>query len=176
MHASLVNSCSSAPADKTLVVPPRGADWQLGPDDRSEDKTARDLGCPCWQTQINSTWFGTKLPLQWFTSYLSSRTSAVSIPPYLSPFEPLIFGVPQGSVLGPIHFNLYTTPSVLSLVSSSISHLLYADDTQLFISFILNKFSHCYLRLIIYHLLGCHPTTSPLILPKLNFFLLDFYN
>ena len=91
-----------------------------------------------------STWFGiSELPLQWFTSYLSSRTSAVSIPSHLShlsPSEPLTCGVPQGSVLGPIIFNLYTTPLSTLISLSSISHLLYADDTQLFISFVPKTF------------------------------------
>ena len=77
--------------------------------------------------------------LQWFTSYLSSRTSAVSISP-LSLSSPLTCGVPQGSVLGPILFNLYTT-SLSSLISySTVSHLLYANDTSLFISLIHKNF------------------------------------
>ena len=74
-------------------------------------------------------------------SYLSSRTSTVGIPPHRSPSSPLTCGVPQGYVLSQVLFNLYTT-SLSSLTSaSSISHLLYADDTQLFISFVPKNFS-----------------------------------
>ena len=46
-------------------------------------------------------WLIFSLSLQWFTSYLSSRTAAVFIPPHLSPSSSLTCGVPQGSVLGP---------------------------------------------------------------------------
>ena len=58
----------------------------------------------------------------------------VEIPPHSSPSSPLTCGVPQGSVLGPVLFKLYTTPLSSLISASSISHLLYADDTKLFIS------------------------------------------
>ena len=87
------------------------------------------------------TWFGiSSVSLQWFTSYLFSRTSTVGIPPR-SAASSLTCGVPQGSVLGPVLFDLYTTPLSSRISASSVSHLQYADDTQLFISFVPINFS-----------------------------------
>ena len=40
-------------------------------------------------------------------------------------------GVPQGSVLGPVVFSLYTTPLTSVVESHSIRHEIFSDDTQL---------------------------------------------
>ena len=50
------------------------------------------------------------LALSWFKSYLPNRFQFVSISSSNSKLSKLDYGVPQGSVLGPILFVLYTQP------------------------------------------------------------------
>ena len=82
------------------------------------------------------SWFGiNNTVLSWIQSYLSSRSFTVNINNIKSsPFQ-LLYGVPQGSVLRPLLFILYTTPLSHIISRSSVNHKLYADDTQLFLSF-----------------------------------------
>ena len=42
-----------------------------------------------------------------------------------------MYSVPQGSVLGPVLFVLYTTPLSGIIGNRSVNHQLFADDTQL---------------------------------------------
>ena len=57
------------------------------------------------------SWFGVcGTALKWFTSCLSHCFQAIKIGSTLSELHELLFGAPQGSVLGPLLFSLYTTP------------------------------------------------------------------
>ena len=69
--------------------------------------------------------------LDWFSSYLSGRIKSVSVHSHTSVPASVSCGVPQGSVLGPILFVLYTTPLFAVIERHSILHHSYADDSQL---------------------------------------------
>jgi hypothetical protein len=81
-------------------------------------------------------WFGISGPaLNWFSTYLSPRTQSVYLNGNYSSSALLTCGVPQGSVLGPLLFTLYTTPLGTLLNNHSLGYHFYADDTQIYISF-----------------------------------------
>ena len=73
--------------------------------------------------------------LEWFRLYLGDRTQFVNINGSTSERRVLQFGVPQGLVLGPLLFSLYTSP--LSDIASKheLSFHFYADDRQLYVTF-----------------------------------------
>ena len=69
--------------------------------------------------------------LAWFESYLPNRLQSVSVNGVHSKLVTIDCGVPQGSVLGPILFVLYTQPLSQIVSNHFCPHRFFADDTQL---------------------------------------------
>ena len=65
----------------------------------------------------------------WFKSYLSNRSQFVSVSGFDSSPLPIIHGVPQGSVLGPLLFLIYINDLHSAIKSCLVHH--FADDTNL---------------------------------------------
>uniref|UniRef100_A0A8C5GF85 Reverse transcriptase domain-containing protein n=1 Tax=Gouania willdenowi TaxID=441366 RepID=A0A8C5GF85_GOUWI len=70
--------------------------------------------------------------LQWFMDYVYGRWPYVNLNGKDSDLENIEFGVPQGSILGPLSFIIYINDFVHC--SCDIHKILFADDTNLFIS------------------------------------------
>ena len=82
-------------------------------------------------SRLNSVFGIQSTALQWFHSYLSDRYQSTSVNNSSSSPSQFMCSVPQGSVLGPILFVLYTTPLSDIIANHSVNHQLFAYDTQL---------------------------------------------
>lgn len=69
--------------------------------------------------------------LNWFKNYLTGRTQMVKIDNYMSKKMKVKLGVPQGSILGPLLFNLYIND--LERSSNLVKMKMFADDTLIYI-------------------------------------------
>ena len=72
--------------------------------------------------------------LVWFESYLTSREQFVHVDGCKSTLRHVRCGVPQGSVLGPLLYVLYTSPIADIINLHNLHYHLYADDTQLYVT------------------------------------------
>ena len=88
--------------------------------------------------------------LQWFTSYLANRKQQILINNTLSSEQENQWGVPQGSVLGPLLFSIYLLPLGDIIRQHNLTYHIYADDVQLYLAFhpgtvpsTAESFEHC---------------------------------
>ena len=80
--------------------------------------------------------------LKWFKSYLADRKYRVVLDGVSSNHTNLDCGVPQGSVLGPILFTIYTLPLADIIRKHGIPFHLYADDSQKYAVFNLQNYEN----------------------------------
>ena len=66
---------------------------------------------------------------KWFSSYLENTTHFVSINGCFSDLYFISFGVPQGSILGPLLFFVFTNDLHYAIKHCKVHH--FADDTNL---------------------------------------------
>ena len=69
--------------------------------------------------------------LSWLTFYLTDRTQFVQVANEHSTSRKLLCGVPQGSVLGPVLYAMYTAPLADITRQHGLNFHFYADDTLL---------------------------------------------
>ena len=75
------------------------------------------IGHPILVRRLNTDFGFTDTVLQWYLSYPTDPTQYISLPNLYFAFAPVLSGVPQGSVLGPVLFTMYTKPLSAIIVS-----------------------------------------------------------
>ena len=74
------------------------------------------------------------LALNWLASYLVDHKQLVHIRSAVSVDSQLHFGVPQGSVLGPVLFSMYVAPIEDIVLSHGLRPMFYAGDSQIYLT------------------------------------------
>ena len=109
----------------------------------------------------------TGVALEWFRSFLTNRTMRVKVNDSYSDIFYLEFGIPQGSVLGPVLFNIYIRSLYKYVENCGFNIKGFADDHQLYVSFTPN-FQFHYLSQKINVVLNALTKWTDLFFLKLN--------
>ena len=72
---------------------------------------------------------------KWFVEFLRDRRQSVGIDGQKSSLKECLFGVPQGSVIGPFLFNIYVRNLIKTMEEAGFTIHGYADDHQILFSF-----------------------------------------
>ena len=105
----------------------------------------------------------------WVTDYLTNRTQKVVVNGQSSLSAPVISGVPQGSILGPLLFLIYVNDLTKINLSDGAKLTLYADDILLFRTINSpNDYTLPFRRTLIKSGTGLAPTFSHSIGPNVN--------
>ena len=72
--------------------------------------------------------------LRWFSSYLTGRIRSTAVGSTTSSSRRLEFGVPKGSILGPLSFIIYTAPIQDIIPAHNLDCMFYVEDSQLYIT------------------------------------------
>ena len=83
----------------------------------------------------------TNSALNLFSSYFTNRSQSIVINNSVSKPHTPREGVPQGSVIGPLSFTMYTSPLEDIIASHGFGKMIYADDTQVYVIFKHNEHS-----------------------------------
>ena len=73
-----------------------------------------------------------KFVINWCLDYISHRKQCVNIEGHISGYKSISYGVPQGSILGPLFFIIYVNDLMTIFKNEETRILLYADDTVLY--------------------------------------------
>ena len=85
--------------------------------------------CRPWHSSLKFNHYGVRgASYQWFKSYLTDRQQYTTIAHLKSDLCSINYGVPQGSVLGPILFLLYINDLSQAILHAKVHH--FADDTN----------------------------------------------
>ena len=75
---------------------------------------------------------------QWFSSCFTGRRQCGVINGSPSQQQTVPYGAPQGSVIGPMGFSLYSSPIEDNIAAHGLKgrmYMMYADDTQVYLTF-----------------------------------------
>ena len=81
-------------------------------------------------TRLSQSFGVNSSALEWFRSYLTDRKQFVVYDKQPSTICAVKFGVPQGSVLGPLLFILYTADLASIIHKHGVKSHFFADDSQ----------------------------------------------